>query len=162
MEDPAGGKVLSASLVFACFPKYSVFNIETAVSAQLLVYNNTMIQVIAILELLVQMLGIAQRLPAVIITVCIVQFAFLLCKGTTVSVKLAGWDSTVSRKRMSASPVHAKMVAPVKTDTMASPVGANLVLEVINIIAFHRRILKQYYLAVNRRNQIDFNNHLSH
>lgn len=56
------------------------------------------------------MLELAQRRPAVIITVWF-KFvcAFLLCKGTIVSVKLVGWDNTVSRKRMSASPVHAKM-----------------------------------------------------
>lgn len=50
------------------------------------------------------------------------------------SVKLAGWDSTVSRKRTSVSPVHARMVAPVKTATTVTPVGASLVLEVTNIV----------------------------
>lgn len=60
---------------------------------------------------------------------------FLLCKVTFVTVKLAGWDNTVSRKRMSANPVHAKMVAPVLTGIMATPVSANLDSEVILIVA---------------------------
>lgn len=59
--------------------------------------------------------------------------AFLLCKVTFVSVKLAGWDNTVSKKRMSASPVRAKMVAPVWIGIMATPVSANLDSEVIII-----------------------------
>ena len=53
---------------------------------------------------------------------------------------MAGWDSTVSRKRMSASPVHAKMVAPVWTDIMAIPASANLDSEVITpiiVVVFH-------------------------
>lgn len=61
-------------------------------------------------------------------------FAFPLHEGTAVSVRLAGWDSTVTRKRMSASPILAKMVAPVWTDIMATPACANLDLEVITQI----------------------------
>lgn len=115
----------------------SLHHIKTAVSAQLLVYNNIIIQVIVILELLELMLEIYQRQPAVvIITIWLISrftfvLDFLLCKGTTVSVKLAGWDNAVSKKRMSASPVRAKMVAPVWTDIMATPVSANLDSEVI-------------------------------
>lgn len=60
---------------------------------------------------------------------------FFFCKVTFVSVKLAGWDNTVSRKRMSANPVHAKMVAPVWIGIMATPVSANLDSEVMIIIA---------------------------
>lgn len=58
------------------------------------------------------------------------------------SVKLAGWDSTVSRKRMSVSPIHAKMVAHVKTDTMATPVGVNLVLKVMKFFFFLHFIIE--------------------
>lgn len=57
------------------------------------------------------------------------------------NVKLAGWDSTASRKRMSASPVPVKMQEPVWTDTTATPVSANLVSEVIIIIAFIKEFL---------------------
>ncbi len=60
--------------------------------------------------------------------------ADLLREGTIVSVKLAGWDNTVSRKRTNVSPVRAKMVAPVWIDIMATPVSANLDSEVVLII----------------------------
>lgn len=70
------------------------------------------------------------------------------------SVKLAGWDNTASRKRMSASPVRAKMVAPVWTDIMVTPVSANLdseviIIIIIIIIVFHDSIFKTCYLAIN-------------
>lgn len=60
--------------------------------------------------------------------------AFLLCKGIIVSVRPAGWDNTVSRKRMSACLIRAKMVAAVWTDITATPVCAYLDSEVIIII----------------------------
>lgn len=61
--------------------------------------------------------------------------AFLFFKDIIVNVKLAGWDSDVSRTRMSASLVPAKMVAPVWTGTMVTLVSAKLGLEVIIIIS---------------------------
>ena len=60
--------------------------------------------------------------------------AFLLCKGIIVSVRPAGWDNTVSRKRMSACPIRARMVAAVWTDIMATPVFVYRDSEVIIII----------------------------
>ena len=56
-----------------------------------------------------------------------------LWKGTAVSVKLAGRDSTVIRKKTSASLSHARMVALVWTDIMATLVNANLDSEVKTI-----------------------------
>lgn len=37
---------------------------------------------------------------------------YVLYTVTSVSVKLAGWDCTVSRRRMSASLIRARMVVP--------------------------------------------------
>lgn len=73
--------------------------------------------------------------------------AFVLCKGTVVSVKPAGWDNTVSRKRMSARPARAKMVAPVWTDITATPVSANLDSEVIIIITTFVVVIFQHSIS---------------
>lgn len=71
------------------------------------------------------------------------------------SVKLAGWDNTVNRKGMSASQVRAKMVAPVWTDIMATPVSANLDSKVIIIIVIFQHLIF-LNLAIIRGNGTEF------
>lgn len=63
------------------------------------------------------------------------KFALALCQGIVVSVRPAGWDNIVSRKRTSAGPIRARMVAPVWTVTTATPVSVNLDSEVRMFVA---------------------------
>lgn len=52
------------------------------------------------------------------------------------SVRPAGWDNTVSRKKMNARPVRAKMVAPAWIGITATPVSASLGSEVMIPVFF--------------------------
>lgn len=81
---------------------------------------------------------------------------FILSKGSTVTVKLAGWGNTVSRKRMSASPVHAKTAAPVWIVTMATPVSAILDSEVIITLI----VIVIMFLIFHKKKKSTYLNHL--
>lgn len=61
----------------------------------------------------------------------------ILHEVTFVSVKLAGWDNVVTKKRMSACLIHVRMVAAVWTAIMASLVCVKLDTEVNMIITIN-------------------------